>query len=103
MRVPTGILAWVLLAPLPAAADTITVAISDLSFVPAEVTAKVGDTVEWTNSDFVDHTATEKGGGWDVAIEAGQKAELEMTVTGNFAYFCRFHPHMTGSIHVVAK
>jgi plastocyanin len=103
MRVPIGILAWVFLAQQPAAADTITVAINDLSFVPAEVTANVGDTIAWTNSDFVDHTATDKGGGWDVAIVAGQNADLRMTVTGNFAYFCRFHPHMTGRIHVVAK
>jgi plastocyanin len=57
----------------------------------------------WTNGDFVDHTATDKAGGWDVAIAAGQKAELRVTAPGTFTYFCRFHPHMTGSIHVVAK
>ena len=41
------------------------ITIHDLVFSPAEVSAKVGDTIEWVNSDFVDHTATAKGGTWD--------------------------------------
>jgi plastocyanin len=55
------------------------------------------------NGDFVDHTATDKGGAWDVAIAAGNTAQLALTSAGTFAYYCKFHPGMTGSIHVDAK
>ena len=34
-------------------ADTIQVKLQKLGFVPAEITAHVGDTIEWVNSDFV--------------------------------------------------
>src|SRR5919106_230389 len=38
-----------------------------LSFTPADVEAKVGDVVRWTNTDFlVPHTATEDHRLWDL-------------------------------------
>ena len=43
------------------AGETVQVKISDLAFSPAEITARVGDTIQWVNGDFVDHTATAKG------------------------------------------
>jgi plastocyanin len=63
----------------------------------------LGDTVEWSNGDFVDHTATDKGGAWDVAIPADKSAQLKLTSPGTFAYYCKVHPGMTGTIHVDAK
>jgi plastocyanin len=30
----------------------------DLVFNPADITVRVGDTIEWANADFIDHTAT---------------------------------------------
>lgn len=85
------------------ASEIVKVMINDLAFSPAEVTAKVGDTVEWVNGDFIDHTATDKGGAWDVAIAAGKSAHLKLTAAGTFAYYCKVHPGMTGTIHVDAK
>ena len=35
-----------------------------LAFVPAQVSAHVGDTIEWVNADFVAHTATARNGAW---------------------------------------
>ena len=52
---------------------------------------------------FIDHTATDKGGAWDVAIAAGKTAQLVLTTAGRFDYYCKFHPGMTGNIHVDAK
>jgi plastocyanin len=82
-----------------AAAEVVRVKIEELAFVPAEVTAKVGDTIEWTNADFVDHTAT-AGSDFDVEIPAETTARLQLERAGTFDYLCRFHPNMTGTITV---
>ena len=86
------------------AGETMQVKISDLAFSPVEVTARVGDTIQWVNDDFVDHTATAtKGGDWDVMIVAGKQAEQQLTRAGDIDYFCRFHPFMKGKITVLAE
>ena len=86
-----------------AASEVVSITIHDLAFSPAQVNAKVGDTIEWVNSDFVDHTATAKDGAWDVAIAAGKSAQFKLVQPGAVAYYCKIHPNMTGTIHVVAK
>jgi plastocyanin len=86
------------------AGETVQVKITDLAFLPTEVTARVGDTIQWVNDDIVDHTATAtKGGEWDVMIVAGKQAEQQLTRAGEIDYFCRFHPFMTGKITVLAE
>jgi len=85
------------------AGETVQVKINDLAFSPTEITARVGDTIQWANGDFVDHTATAKGGEWDVMIVAGKQAELKLTRAGTIDYYCRFHPGMTGKITVLAE
>jgi plastocyanin len=85
------------------AGEVVQVKINDLAFSPAEITVKAGDTVEWVNNDFIDHTATATSGEWDVMIVAGQSARQEMTKTGTIKYFCRVHPDMTGTITIVNK
>ena len=50
--------ALAILAAAPAAAETIRITIDKLTFQPAQVSAHVGDTIEWVSSDFVAHTAT---------------------------------------------
>ena len=92
----------VALAASSSAGGIARVTINDLTFSPPEIQAKVGDTVEWVNGDFVDHTATAKNGKWDVAIAAGKSVQLRLTQSGTFAYFCRVHANMTGTIHVIA-
>jgi plastocyanin len=84
------------------ASEVVKLSIGDLAFKPAEVTVHVGDTVEWDNADFVDHTATAKSGDWDVAIAAGRTGRVKINRPGTIAYYCRFHPTMTGTIKVVA-
>ena len=44
-----------------AQAETIQVVIDKLTFSPAVITAKAGDTIEWVNKDALAHTATVKG------------------------------------------
>ncbi|WP_029074451.1 cupredoxin domain-containing protein [Kaistia adipata] len=93
-------LAGVVLLPAMAAAETITVQVTKFSFVPASVTAKVGDTIEWVNADFVDHTATAANKGFDVKLPANKSGSVTVKKAGTFPYFCRFHPMMKGTITV---
>ena len=83
-----------------ARADTIQVKMEKLAFVPAEVTAHVGDTIEWVNSDFVAHTATARDGSWDVLIPVNAKKTVVLKTEGTVDYYCKFHPNMTGKILV---
>jgi plastocyanin len=85
---------------VPAHAGTIQVTIDDLIFLPAEITAKAGDTVVWRNRDIVAHTATVRGG-FDVMIEPDKSASLVLTKAGIVDYYCRFHPNMLGRIIVM--
>jgi plastocyanin len=84
---------------VPAHAGTIQVTIKDLVFSPAEITAKIGDTVVWRNKDIVAHTASVRGG-FDVMLEPDKSASLVLTKAGIVEYYCRFHPNMTGRIAI---
>jgi plastocyanin len=82
------------------AAETIHVGVDKLTFAPAEVSAHVGDTIEWENADFVAHTTTTRAKQWDVMIPAKGMAHVKLKSAGVFAYYCRFHPNMEGKITV---
>ena len=57
----------------PSGAATVTIVMQNLVITPAEVSAKVGDTIEWINKDVVAHTATaQQGGAFDVMLPAGK-------------------------------
>ena len=83
-----------------ARADTIQVKMEKLGFVPVEIAAHVGDTIEWVNSDFVAHTATARDGSWDVLIPVNAKKTVVLKTEGTIEYYCKFHPNMTGRILV---
>jgi len=44
------------------AGKVVQVRISDLAFSPADIKVNAGDTVEWVNNDFIDHTASATDG-----------------------------------------
>jgi plastocyanin len=81
-------------------ADIIQVKIEKLAFVPADVTAQVGDTIESVNADFVAHTATARNGAWDVLIPVDAKRNVVLKDKGTVDYYCKFHPNITGKILV---
>lgn len=85
---------------LAQASDTITVEMKDLGFAPATFRARVGDTVEWVNRDFVAHTATARNGDWDVTIPAQSSRRVLIKRPGTVVYYCRFHPNMTGEAQI---
>lgn len=102
--------AWVLAAvilglagvlPQPAAAATFHVVIRDIAYHDVPATAHVGDGVVWVNKDFVDHTATARDGGFDVLLPVGKTVRMTLKHAGKIAFYCRFHPQMTGVITVL--
>ena len=95
-----ALMAALALSSTASAGETIRITVDKLKFDPAEISAHVGDTVEWVSSDFVAHTATAKSKDWDVAIPAKGVGRVTLAHAGEVDYFCRFHPNMTGRIVV---
>ena len=87
----------------PAEAAVIEVTITKMVFGPIEISAQVGDTVEWVNTDFVAHTATARDKSFNVLIPAHGKGSLVVNAAGRFDYFCRFHPMMKGTVSVAGN
>ena len=98
-------LAAIAFASTAASADAavVHIAASGIAFVPATIMANVGDTVEWTNKDFVAHSATARNGSWDVNLPVGKTGRVTLKKAGTIEYYCRVHPNMTGSIAVTGK
>ena len=87
-------------AAAPSGAAVFRVDASGIAFVPATVKAHVGDTVEWTNKDFVAHTATARSGDWEVNLPVKKTGRITLKKAGSVDYYCRVHPNMTGKIEV---
>ena len=78
------------------------VAMKDILFVPEKVTARVGQTVRWTNSDDVAHTVKASSGAdfESKAISKGKAYETKLTKAGTIDYVCTIHPSQKGTITV---
>ena len=89
-------------AGLPAAAGPAVhvVRIAQMAFGGAPAGLHVGDTVEWVNGDIFEHTVTAKDGGFDLDVKPGARARLVLKTAGDIAFYCRFHPGMTGVLSV---
>ena len=85
---------------VPAQAATIQITSTDLVFGPSEVSAKVGDTIEWINKDVFAHTATARNGDFDVMMPPKKTVTLLLKKAGTVEYYCRFHPNMKGVLTV---
>ena len=83
-----------------AQAEEFKVTIDNFTFTPAEVKAKVGDTVTWTNHDDIPHTVVSAGKYRSKAMDTDGTFSFTFTSAGDYKYFCSLHPHMTGMIKV---
>lgn len=88
------------LMAVPAHAATIQIVMQDLVFTPIEVSAKVGDTVEWVNKDVFAHTATARNGDFDVTLPPKKTVTSVLSKAGSVEYYCRFHPNMKGVLSI---
>ena len=87
----------------PVRAEVIHVTMEQIAYMPAQISASVGDTVEWDNKDIVAHTATARDKSWDVVIAPNSKNSIMLKSAGTIEYYCRFHPNMVGQITVKAR
>jgi plastocyanin len=89
-------------------------------YLPREITARVNDTVTWTNNDTEAHTVTSGiGAGIESLInnkrgtpnglfhsgpfKPGQSWTHTFTKPGTYTYFCTIHPWMDGVVTVKGK
>jgi plastocyanin len=87
-------------APVSAHGETIRITMQNIGFVPATASAKVGDTFECVNKDFLDLTATARNGDFDTVIPAKKTVTQVLKKTGTVDYYCRFHPNMKGRLTI---
>jgi plastocyanin len=91
-----------------------------MSFSPASVTVKVGQTIAWHNSDAITHAvaqnSSQSGGGGNSGYGGGSpsnggfgtgdvssgttSAAITFQNPGTYAYHCAIHPSMTGTLIV---
>jgi plastocyanin len=100
-------------APAPAPSSTPTTAgsgtgsvvnvqLKDISFKPAKTTAKVGQTIKWTNEDAVDHNVTATQGETFKSKDfgMGKSYSYKLDKAGTISYVCTIHPNMKATVTV---
>ena len=85
---------------VPAHAATIQIVMENLVFAPAEVSAKVGDTIEWVNKDAFLHSATARNGDFDVNLPPKKTVSSVLNKAGTVEYYCRYHPNMKAVLKI---
>ncbi len=79
------------------------VTMKDIEYVPAAITAKVGQKIVWENTDGeIPHTVTATDGAeFDSGnMTSGETFEYTPTKAGKIAYACTIHPNQRGSVTV---
>jgi len=79
---------------------TLLVEVKGIAFQPPRLVMHLGETVTWRNGDFVAHTATSKEAEFDIEFAPGKEGSTGVSKPGTFAYICRYHPNMRGSLVV---
>ena len=84
------------------AAGTVQAAMSGTAFVPTSIEAKVGDVIAWTNNDPIGHTATvdDDPNCTTATLASGEVGALTFSAAGTYAFHCKIHSNMTGTIEV---
>lgn len=82
-------------------AGTVAVSIKDFEFVPATISAKVGDVIGFTNEGAKSHSATlDEGDCGTEILPTGGAGGLTFSKAGTYAFHCAVHASMTGTIEV---
>ncbi|HUR24843.1 MAG TPA: cupredoxin domain-containing protein [Candidatus Thermoplasmatota archaeon] len=77
------------------------VAIHGNTYNPSSVTVKAGEHVHFANHDAVEHSITPDSGGFSGKdIDGEKEADIDFPAAGTFAYHCKYHPAMHGTVTV---
>ena len=77
------------------------VLIDNFAYSPVPLSVKVGTTVTWINHDDIPHTVDSTQGKFkSAALDTDDKFEFKFSEAGEYPFFCRIHPKMTGKIVV---
>ena len=75
--------------------------IENIQFMPRDITAKVGQTIKWTNADSVDHNVSADSAGIKSDnLGEGDTFEYKPDKAGKIDYVCTIHPGQDGTIDV---
>ncbi len=78
-----------------------TVEIKGMEFSPKTLTIKAGDKVKFINKDSAPHTASATDGRFESGeLAEGQSEIVTFEKADTYAYYCMFHPSMSGKIIV---
>ena len=100
VRVAIALVLGGLLGAAPALATDYTVVIAKMKFGPVPAELHVGDNIIWQNDDVLRHTATARDKSFDVELPPGTSVKTALSKSGTIAFYCRFHPGMTGTLVV---
>lgn len=91
-------------APSGSSGTSATVDISNQIYVPAALKVAPGTRVVWVNHDDDEHTVTSDSNGAKVldspTLKKDQTYEFTFTDKGTYAYICRVHDYMNGTVIV---
>ncbi|MCL6593343.1 MAG: multicopper oxidase domain-containing protein, partial [Alicyclobacillus sp.] len=87
-------------------AQTVTVHMGNMAFLPTTLHVAPGTTVVWNNNDNIAHTVTSganrvKDGRFDSDdLQPGKTFSYTFTKPGTYPYYCVYHPNMKGTVVV---
>jgi len=77
------------------------VQIDNFTFTPGAINVKAGTRVIWINHDDIPHTVDSTDGKFKSgALDTDDKFEFRFLEPGEYPFYCRIHPKMTGKIIV---
>jgi plastocyanin len=75
----------------------------NFAFSPKTMTIKVGTAVTFQNEDSATHTFTADRGAFDSGpVASNQTFRFTFSSAGSFAFHCKIHSFMTGTIRVTS-
>ena len=79
-------------------------AIHGNTYDPATFTIEKGERIHFSNHDSVEHSVTSdsggSGGSFDTDIDGGEEGDVTFPNAGTFAFHCKYHPAMHGTVTV---
>ena len=100
LAVAAAVLALPPASPAAAAPKVHTIIIDKMKFGPTPAGIHTGDTIIWVNRDMFKHSATARDKSFNVDLPPNSRRKTVIRHSGAIAFYCIYHPGMTGSLSV---